>query len=515
MNTLSEKQIRNSIPVGPLCVLLACCLLSTQVTFLMAQSLTVKCLDGQGNPIRGIRVDAEAIGPGDKKNQKSNREGQAVFKKLKDGSYRVYAKGKGFEPVLHEFLILNGGAMQSLEFVFTPGNEKSKLWFEDEQLQTQANQLVAEGIEALRTNNFDEAAKKLTESLSIYPSNLEGVHNLGLTYTRLKKWAQSEELFKKELEILKVYRPLQESPEIIDQRVSEVDKILQQVPMFRLEDEANAAMDEKDYPTAIVKYQEMASMSPDQPAILSNLALAQTHAQELDAAEETVNRGLALRPADEFLKKLKVQIDQRRRMAKLNDFQRRIAEGDEFYKEENYQAAIEKYQAVLPEANGPPKAQLWAKVARSQQKLGNAQAVIEAYGQAAEANPEESGYQKQLAQFHLDREEYDAFIDSYAAALEKDPSTSVAEGLHKVATGLISKGKKEVAGKIFMKVMEIDPAFPETYYELGMHYFYEEKDVPTAEQMLGKYMEIGKDDAHRGNTEAVLAVIEHQKKQSN
>ena len=514
MNTLGEKQTRNFIPVGPLCVLLACCLLSTQVTFLMAQSLTVKCLDAQGNPINGVRVEVEAFGPGDEKNQKSNREGLAVFKKLKDGSYRVFARGKGYEPVLHEFLILSG-ATQSLEFVFNPGNEKSKLWFEDKELEDRAAQLIANGAEAYGANNFEEAERKLKEALSIHPSNYQGVHTLGLTYTRQKKWALSEVQFNKELDILKVYRPMQESPEIIDQIVNDVEKVLQQVPMFRLEDEANAAMDEKDYPTAIVKYQKMAKMSPDQPAILSNLALAQTHAQELDAAEETVNRGLAMRPADEFLKKLKVQIDQRRKMAALNNFQRQIAEGDEFHKEENYQAAIEKYQAVLPEANGPPKAQLWAKIARSQKELGNAQAVIEAYRQAAEANPEESAYQKQLAQFHLDREEYDAFIDSYAAALEKDPSTSVAEGLHKVATGLISKGKKEVAGKIFMKVMDIDPAFPETYYELGMHYFYEEKDVPTAEQMLGKYMEIGKDDAHRGNTEAVLAVIEHQKKQSN
>jgi hypothetical protein len=65
-------------------------------------------VDESGDAIEKAEVWVAAFKSKKGKKDKTNREGIAEFKKLKDGFYRVWARADGFKPGPFEFLRVSG-----------------------------------------------------------------------------------------------------------------------------------------------------------------------------------------------------------------------------------------------------------------------------------------------------------------------------------------------------------------------------------------------------------------------
>lgn len=478
--------------------------------------LLVTCVDPSGNPIRDVQVFAMGLGDQKTEDKKTNQRGLAEFKKLDDGVYRVWARQEGYAPVLMEFIRLANAEKQSIQLEFEAGSPEQKLYFEDQALQARANQLLQEGTQLLQAQQFAEAEKKLQESVQIYPSNVESTHNLAVAYLQQQKMDQAQQQFEKEIELLEVYKVFNPQHEAaLQAQADQVQQIVDSFPLFKLETEMNAAMQQQNYEVAIQKLEQMFEMQPSQdalPHLLYNLALAQAHSDQLEQAEASIDKALGMRPDEVSFQSLKRQVQERLQLADLNQFKLAVGRVDETFQQGNYSAALERYQELMAQAPDEFKPHLLAQIARTHKELNQPEEAVTSYRQAIELDPENPSYRQGLAQLYFERKEYDAFVETYVGALERDKSASVPDGLYKISQDLMRRGQKELAGNVFKRIIEIDPNYSEAYYDLGMHYFYVEQKPAEAKTNLQKYMKMGKDQDHLGNAKAVLTVIDRPKK---
>jgi tetratricopeptide (TPR) repeat protein len=110
----------------------------------------------------------------------------------------------------------------------------------------------------------------------------------------------------------------------------------------------------------------------------------------------------------------------------------------------------------------------------------------------------------------MNQKKYDEALKLYA-----DPRTSgsepVDQTLFNLAMNMSKQGNSEMAQLALERTIQANPNHAEAYYELGTLYFYDKKDNKRAQEMLKKYIELGKDKGHLDNSNALLVVISKKK----
>lgn len=435
--------------------------------------ISVKCVDSAGNAVSKAEVQVMEVRSRDIKDEKTNREGVAEFKKLQDGVYRVWARKEGYAPAFQEFIVAENGASEQVVLQFEPGDPQQPLYFEDSTIASQAMQLLQESASLLQQQKLDEAEAKLKQSLEINPSEPNAYFNLALVNINRGNWEEVEKNLKKAEELLLVYQKANPGNPTLQQQLDNVRNELKLIPLRRLAGEIQTAMDNKEFQTALDKLDEMAELQPTNPSVYYNQALALIQMNRLPEASEKLDKAIELAPEQQAFKDLKNRIGQVIKAREAAALKAKVATVQTLYQEKKYEEAITKAKEAMEVVPDDLKTILWGEMA-------NAYLALENYDEAVVA------YQKYLE-------------------LTGKP---VAEGLYDLAQQLSRKGKQKEAAAIYQKVLEVNPDFADAYYELGMYAFYEQQDKAKAKELLQKYLEIGTDENKKNNAQNVLVVIE-------
>lgn len=459
--------------------------------------LQVKCLDQTGQPMSGVKLVVQELQSGKTKSQDSNRQGAAQFKNLEDGTYRVLGRKEGFEPAFYEFVRLKGGASETVTLNFKPGDSQKKIYFEDQALITQAYDLLLEGVQALQAQKWTEGEEKLKASLAINPSSPDAHFNLAVALIQQRKF---------DLAVPHLQEAIRLNPE-----ESRYQQVQQMIPLMKLGAEADAAMQQRNFELAAAKYGEMVKLQPDNADHYYNLALAQANAKHYDEATKTVDRAIALKPGDPVYANLKKLIAEHKERDLINQAKAIVDEGDKLYNAGRYAEALQKYEEARPLLPENVAHGLWAQLGRTYARLNDPEHALEAFRRAIELQPSKTEYRKALAEFYLQQNQLDQALQVYTDMYHQT-STPVDEGLFSLGKEFLAKEKNAWAAATFTKVLEANPQYAEAYYELGVYYFYDKNDKARAEEMLTKYMSLGKDQKHLDDAKAYLGVIEAAKK---
>ena len=499
--------------------------LSWQVTVLIAilvlaipvfaadNTLDVKCVDQAGSPAVGVKVQIQHMGTGKWKDKKSDAKGVASFNKLEDGLYRVLARKDGSAAAFYEFAIMKGSAPQSVILRFEPGDAAQKVYFEDPELGRKADALLSQGVDMLRANKFAEAEKMLQESIKIRPSNPDALYNLAIALLQQQKWGAAEESLKKVVELANAMGEMRKADAAGGNPFAELGQraqdVLAKIPVFQLRVEADKASQERRFDEAITKYQQAVQLDPGDADLYYNLGLALANGKRFDEALQTVDKAIGLKPSEAAYRELKNKIVEFRENAILLKAKGILEEGDKLYQASDFAGALKKYQEaipMIPERNQPG---VWTQIARTYAKLKQGDQAVQAFKKAMEIAPDQPNYRKELAQYYLNEKQYEEALNVYAD-MRAAGSTTPDQMLFSLGQTLSSQGNSEVAELAFEKAIKVNPQHAESYYELGMLFYYSKKNDKRARELLTKYLELGKAKDHIDNASAVLVVIKRR-----
>jgi superkiller protein 3 len=237
--------------------------------------------------------------------------------------------------------------------------------------------------------------------------------------------------------------------------------------------EADTAMREQDWETAITKLDEMAKLQPNNATVFYHQAIALTNMKKFDEADATIDKAISIDPNEEAFKNIKGQIAKRKEAFAIEKAKIAVVMIQGLNTKEMYDQALTKIESSREIMTKELEPVLWEEKAKA----------------------------------HLGLEQIDKALEAFQKAFEL-VDKPVADSLYEMAQGFNRKGKQSEALQIYEFILKIEPSFPEVYYELGMEYFYgASPDKVKAKEMLEKYLEIGKDDAHKSNASNVLAVM--------
>ena len=471
-------------------------------------TLQVKCVDQAGNPLKGIKVEAQEMVGRKTKRKKSNAAGVAVFEKLDSGVYEVLARQKGFEPSLYAFVLLEGGSQESITLVFIPGDKDKLFYFEDETALQQAQQMLSQGFQLLRAGKFAEGEEMLKAATEHDPSDSRAFYYLGLGHLRQDEWDEAQKSLERAVLLGRAQMKInasqyegQDNP--WEASYQESVQLLDNLAPGRLSSEANAALEVKNFEVAIAKLQELVALRPDNADSLYTLAVAQGNAELYQEAVQSVDNALQLKPDDKSYADLRERLVERQQMAELK---LALAAGDEHFNQGDYAAALEEYKAGLPLVPESSKPLVWIQLAKTHVQLNQSDEAIQAYRQAIQLAPDNPEYPVLLVAHFVaqeqPREAIEVYVDLFA-----NKSEPVVEGLFAKGQEFSGNAKPAFAQAAYEKALEVDPEYVEAVYELGMLYFYDLKDNARSREMLTRYLAKGKDAAHLSNAESVLAVM--------
>lgn len=472
-------------------------------------TLSITCVDANDNPLENVNVVVQALGSGDVDQETTNSSGAATFEGLSDDVYRVMGRTDGYAPAFFEFVQLQGDQKESVQLTFEEGDSEQQLYFENEGVLNQSNQLTQEGAQALQSSQFDVAEEKLTQSLEINPSNLTTVHNLAVLYLQTNQIDKAEETLQNELQLLDVYKTLQEpgQEQALAQQEQQVEQLLASIPFRRTVIRADQAMQEKNFDEAVSAYDELIEMQPDNAAIYYNKAVAQVQAERIDEAEETLQRALDLDPDQKMYRDLQDQIDQYRERQAVNEVRKKVVEFDELYKAEDYQEVVNRSDELLQESPEQYHSMILLSTARAHRELGNVDQAVQTYEKVIEKQSNQPEFQNELANYLLAEERYDEAIEAYRRFFEASDKP-LDEGLYQLGQEFTSKGNQDLAAKVFQQVVEVNPEHAPAIYQLGVHYFYDLEDHARARAQMERYLELVPEGEFAENARSVLAVIE-------
>jgi tetratricopeptide (TPR) repeat protein len=476
--------------------------------------LNVQCNDQAGAPVSGVQVQIQHFPSKKVKDKKSDNKGLAAFNKLDDGVYRVLGRKEGFAPAFHEFTPLKNGAQQTVTLRLQPGDAKQLVYFEDQAVSQQAFEALKRGVVHLQGSKWAEAEKELLSSIEMNPSNLDAHFNLGIALIQQRKWDAAEAELKKTAELARVMKelapPAAGSPDPNDEAEKRAMEVISKIPGLRLRDEGDKALAEKNFDTAIAKYNEAAKADPGDADLYYNMALAQANAKRFSDALKSIEKALSLKPAEGAYAKLKSQIAEYQQSEVLVRARGILEEGDKLYQAGDYAGALKKYEEARPMIPEKNQAGLWTQVGRTHAQMNNHELAVQAFNKAIEMAPDDANHRKALAQYYMNQKKYDEALKLYA-----DPRTSgsepVDQTLFNLAMNMSKQGNSEMAQLALERTIQANPNHAEAHYELGTLYFYDKKDNKRAQEMLKKYMELGKDKGHLDNANALLVVISKKK----
>lgn len=448
--------------------------MGTGICLAASNVLEIKCLDSNGAPIEKVEVRIQAIGANKEKDKKTNKQGVAVFDKLDDDVYRIWARTDGFAPTYHEFISLSGDSTESVTLAFEPGDAAQKLYFEDPALMQQATNLLDEGLQAVNAGQLEVAEEKIKQSLAIQPSNPLAHHNLAIVYIQSGKWDEAKASLEEEIEMLDAAIVFKgnEAGGLQQQRVV-AEQLVQTLPMRRVAAEADEAMLSKQYDVAVEKLGEMLAFDNANHRVYFYRAMALSQLDRIDEAVVDIDEAIKLDPSETAYTDFKARLEERLAAEDANKAKNAILELQELNKEKKYDETLAKFGEAEALAGGELQGPLWA----------------------AKANA------------HLGLEQYPEAFDALEKLWEAD-SKPLDQGFFDLGQQLAKRGKNAEARLAYEKALEKNTDFAESYYELGMIYFYDDEDKVSARKSLEKYVEIGKDEAHISNAKSVLAVMD-------
>lgn len=499
-------------------------------------TLEVKCVDQAGNPLKGIRVEAVELIKEKTKRKKCNAAGVAYFNKLDTGVYELVARQKGFDPSLYNFVLLEGGSNESVTMVFKPGNKDKLLYFEDTMAMQQAQQQLGQGFQLYNAKKFAQAEEVLRASSENNPSDPRAFVFLSNIYLQQGQWDQAKEVLERAVVVAQgqvritaaklggqgkkqgiTYDAAGNQVRVAaDESVGQTNPYtpfyqqavdqLNNLPASQLSSEGNTALENKDFETAVAKFQELVALRSDNSDFLFNLATAQGGADLYNEALESIDKALQLQPTDKEYINFREGLIENRQKAEVD---RALAEGDKHFKEGNYTAALKEYRVGLPLVPENVQHRMWHKIAETHGLLNQPDEVAQAYRKAIQLASDNSEYVERLVEHYTSQKQFQEAIEVYVDLFDKR-SEPIAKSLFSKAQEFARKAKPELAQIAYEKALETDPGYVEAIYELGMLYFYDVKDTARAREMLTQYIAVGEDAAHVNNAESVLAVMDLQ-----
>ena len=448
--------------------------------FAQAGVLQVTCVNQSGEPLSGVKVYSEAVGQKKTEDEKTNNAGVAVFQKLADGYYRIYAHEKGYSPSYTEWVQLSGDQQKSISLNFQPGND-APLYFESKEKRAGAQMALQQGIAALQNQKFDEAEAQLKTAIEDNPAEPAPYFSLGMLYVQQNKLDQAKTELTKAVELFKMYNDVQgASNPAIGQQLQQAESQLQFLPVRALTAKVDEATKAKDYEKALGYLAELQKLQPNDARVYYTMAYMLAQTRKIDDALVKIDKAIELEPNEQDFQTLKTQLlgiqKQQAARDQANAAKDRVREVQQLNKDGKYAEAIARAKAILPDTPKELQPILWAEIT-------NANIRLKKYAEAAEA------YQKDLE-------------------LNNKP---VSDGLYKLGEQFVSRGQQDAACVVFEKVLELDPNYAEAYYQLGMYYFYEKQDKVKAKELLNKYLGVGKNKDNLDNAKNVLVVMEKQK----
>jgi tetratricopeptide (TPR) repeat protein len=482
-------------------------------SFLWADgTIVVKTIDESGTAVEGVTVFTQLLGPGRTQERRTNRQGLVEFKRSPAGVYRIVGRKQGFAPAYHEFVVLKDKATENLQLTMQPGEMEKLLYFEDANISQQADQLLNEGYQLMMNRDLEAAEEKMKASLEINPSSPVSRNTMALVYLQQGKWDQARQELDEALRLGEIYLQIPTpdgSPSPMQQPYDMTLQLMEAMPLFRLQHEIDAAFNSQNYEEAIGKIEEVLKRQPDNSDAVYQLALAQAHAGRTDDALVSIDKALQMNPGDRQAQELREIIIQRQEVAEALRVQKIIEEGQELAAQGKHDEAIQKYDEARAAAKPEQLPGLWLGVARAQAEMGKIQEATQAYEEAIKVAPEPADYQRELADYLMKEKQLDEAIQAYSEYFE-NTGTPPEEGLFKMAQDQVRQGQQKDALAIYEGILRQYPDHADSYYEVGMLYFYVEKDSARAKEMLDKYTTIGKDEGRLDNAKAVLIVISRQ-----
>jgi tetratricopeptide (TPR) repeat protein len=473
-------------------------------------TLQVQCVDSSGKPIRDVKVVIYNVNTRRDKDKKTDAQGEAEFTKLDDGVYRIYGHKDGFVPALYEPALLKGSAV-SVSLKFEAGTDK-KFYFEDPAEDAKATDLLRQAFEAYKQKKYPDAEKLFSQSLEINPSNAEALYYLSISYLQQSKYDQAIETLNKTTKLANIMKNLpspvpegKQNP--YDSIIQNVQQLLKQLPAIKGED----ALMHKKYDEAIAQLNEAIKGDPNNATYYADLAIALANLSRFDEALAAVDKAEQLKPgANEALKK---NIAARKENAEIEKARSAMTEGNKLLEGGDAAAALKKFEEAKDILKGNNQAVPFLQIARAQAKLNQTNEALASFGKALELAPKDriTDFRNSFLQVYLDDKKFDQAVDILA-----DPKTagskSPEEVLLEVAKAYNSKEPK-LAETALERVLKINPENAEAYYELGELSYIDgkEKDSRT-EELLTKYVEIGKDPAKLENAKNMLVVISKRSK---
>ena len=501
------KKLKQVLRVAVVAAFLA----SLAGTALAQVTLDVLCNNPSGEPLKKVEIFLQSVQAQQLETVKSDGKGRARFKRLPGGYYRLWARAEGYQPVYKEFLKLKDGSTESVSLGFEPGDSSQLLYFEDSASLQKAGQLYAEGVQALRQQQFAQAGEKLKAARQLNPSNPDTLQNLGIVQLYEKSWDEARESFGATAELLEMFATFGTAEERsqVEERRQSLQQLLAEIPVMQLEDRAEQAMQAGEYRQAVRLYHELIEVNPEKGGNHYNLALAYLRSDRIDEARRSADRALELDPDDENTVKLGDRIDDYRLNAEAAKARERLEEIRQLREDGKAEEAVAGAEAQMGEFSEELQALFLLEIARIQIQLEQSEQAIKNYRKAVSLLPEQPAIEQELAEVYLQAAHYAEAAETFRSFYERsgeDPDQS----LFKQAEESVRKGNKQFSMVIYENIVQANPDFAEAYFQLGMQRYFDNQ-YEEAKKLLGQYQEIGKDEANLANVEAVLVVISRAK----
>jgi tetratricopeptide (TPR) repeat protein len=478
-------------------------------------NMNVQCSDQSGAGIQGVQVKIQHLQANKLKDKKSDAKGLAAFTKLDDGVYRVIGRKEGLAPAYYEYVLIKAGNTENVTLKFQPGDVNSKVYFEDNTINQKSFEALQRAVEALKNNKVQDAEKELRAALTLNATSPDAHFNLAIVLIQQRRWEEADQELTRVNGIATALATIPQAPNAtgpnpyveMGERVREVQG---KIPALKLRDEGDKLLQEKKFDEAIATYQKAVKADPTDPDLFYNLALAQANGKKYDDAIATIDQAMKLKPTESAYIEMKKRLGDMKLNEKLVQAKGILEAGDALYKSSDFAGALAKYEearAMVPEAR---QSGILAQEGRCYAQLKRHDEAVKAFNKAIEISPDDANYRKALAQYYMNEKKYDEALNVYAdpRAAGSDPADKV---MFNMGMAQNKAGNAEVAMLAFERALKINPQNAEAYYEFGALLFYEKKDYKRAQEMLNKYVELGKDEGHLNNAKSLLVVISRKK----
>jgi tetratricopeptide (TPR) repeat protein len=486
--------------------LVAFSLLFVSLPVFAETTLQVKCVDASGAPIKDVKVAVLPLkSPQKMKDKKSDAQGIAEFK-LDDGAYRVFGRKDGFEPALYEFAVLKGSPVSST-LNFVPGADK-KLYFEDPEEEKKAQDLMVQGLQALREKKSADAEKLLADSIAIAPSSPEAFYYLAVARLQQQKYDEGLKALDKAIEVASAWMAVPSSappgsPNPYEQIYKGAQSVKEKLPGIKAED----AIRNKNYDQAAKEFSELIKTNPNEPEFYANLAIAQYNLRKYDEALAAIDAAIKLKPGayDDMKKTILAQ----REKAQLEQAQALLDQGTKLLQEGDAAGALKKFEESKALVAAQDKQwPIWRQIGRAQAKLNQPEA-LDSFKKAIELAPDDKKGEcrNAFAQYYLDQKKYDAAVDVIADPKAENPEKALLD----VARSAFSK-EPRMARAALERVLKINPENLDAMFDLGQLIYFDKDNDARAKELLTKYIEKGQDAKKVGEAKDMMVLINRRTK---